>query len=142
MSWRIQGLKSGLRVSKGGSGSRVQPSNVSCGSRPAGGSAGGSRVVTPDAPFSVDDLTADHVFYVQDGRREAREHRDVFSFYVSDGHGQTEALDVHIDIQVATGARRGTKMSCFDCFDSKYISSFKKKKEYVKHFISFLSIIW
>ncbi|XP_056274598.1 extracellular matrix protein FRAS1 [Pseudoliparis swirei] len=64
-----------------------------------GGSAGGSRVVTPDAPFSVDDLTADHVFYVQDGRREAREHRDVFSFYVSDGHGQTEALDVHIDIQ-------------------------------------------
>uniref|UniRef100_A0A672YI22 VWFC domain-containing protein n=1 Tax=Sphaeramia orbicularis TaxID=375764 RepID=A0A672YI22_9TELE len=63
------------------------------------GSVGGSRVVTPDAPFSVDDLTSDHIFYVQDGQRKAQAQQDVFSFYISDGHSQTEAFDVEIDIQ-------------------------------------------
>lgn len=58
--------------------------------------AGGPQVVTPDVPFSVDDLASDHVFYVQ----EAPARRDVFSFYVSDGQSQTEAFDVEIHIQV------------------------------------------
>ncbi|KAF0034366.1 hypothetical protein F2P81_014432 [Scophthalmus maximus] len=65
-----------------------------------GGSIGGSQVVTPDAPFPVDDLTSDHIFYVQDGGREdARPAQDVFSFYISDGQSQTEAFNVEIDIQ-------------------------------------------
>ncbi|KAM7415601.1 hypothetical protein PAMA_017903 [Pampus argenteus] len=62
-----------------------------------GGSVGGSRVVTPDVPFSVEDLTSDHIFYVQ--QHKARDKQDVFSFYISDGHSQTEAFNVEIDIQ-------------------------------------------
>ncbi|KAM7391087.1 hypothetical protein PAMP_021803 [Pampus punctatissimus] len=62
-----------------------------------GGSLGGSRVVTPDVPFSVEDLTSDHIFYVQ--QHKARDKQDVFSFYISDGHSQTEAFNVEIDIQ-------------------------------------------
>ncbi|KAG7490496.1 extracellular matrix FRAS1 [Solea senegalensis] len=64
-----------------------------------GGSIGGSRVITPDVPFTVDDLTSDHIFYVQDSERKATAESDVFSFYVSDGHSQTEAFNVEIDIQ-------------------------------------------
>ncbi|KAM7019160.1 LOW QUALITY PROTEIN: extracellular matrix organizing protein FRAS1 [Tautogolabrus adspersus] len=62
-----------------------------------GGSVGGSRVVTPDVPFSMEDLTSDLIFYVQDGK--ARVKQDVFSFYISDGHSQTEAFNVEVDIQ-------------------------------------------
>ncbi|KAM9823010.1 extracellular matrix organizing protein FRAS1 [Syngnathus typhle] len=58
---------------------------------------GGSRAVTPDTPFSVEDLTLDRIFYVQRAGQPAR--HDTFSFYVSDGNSQTEAFDVHIDIQ-------------------------------------------
>lgn len=65
-----------------------------------GGSAGSSRVVTPDSPFPVEDLSSDSVFYVQDGQRNAPASKDVFSFYISDGHSQTEAFSVEIDIQV------------------------------------------
>uniref|UniRef100_UPI001ED83835 extracellular matrix protein FRAS1 n=1 Tax=Scatophagus argus TaxID=75038 RepID=UPI001ED83835 len=68
-----------------------------------GGSLGGSQVVTPDVPFSVEDLTSDHIFYVQDSQRKAQQaqqaRQDVFSFYISDGHSQTEAFNVEIDIQ-------------------------------------------
>lgn len=70
-------------------------------SHPPGVTVGGSLVVTPDAPFSVDDLTSDSIFYVQDSQRKAQATRDVFSFYISDGHSQTEAFSVEIDIQVA-----------------------------------------
>lgn len=73
---------------------------VSLSSRPPGGSVGGSRIVTPDVPFSVEDLTSDHIFYVQDGQYKAQAKQDVFSFYISDGHSQTEAFSVEIDIQV------------------------------------------
>uniref|UniRef100_UPI0037E879D7 extracellular matrix organizing protein FRAS1 n=1 Tax=Semicossyphus pulcher TaxID=241346 RepID=UPI0037E879D7 len=62
-----------------------------------GGSVGGSRVVSPDVPFSLEDLTSDHIFYVQDSK--ARVKQDVFSFYISDGHSQTEAFNVQVDIQ-------------------------------------------
>ncbi|KAK2838085.1 hypothetical protein Q5P01_015297 [Channa striata] len=64
-----------------------------------GGSDGGSKVVTPDVPFSVDDLTSDSIFYVQDSQRKAQTKQDVFSFYISDGYSQTEAFHVEIDIQ-------------------------------------------
>ncbi|TNM90093.1 hypothetical protein fugu_004327 [Takifugu bimaculatus] len=64
-----------------------------------GGSAGGSRVVTPDSPFSVEDMSSDSIFYVQDGQRNTQASKDVFSFYISDGHSQTEAFSVEIDIQ-------------------------------------------
>ncbi|XP_036955362.1 extracellular matrix protein FRAS1 isoform X2 [Acanthopagrus latus] len=64
-----------------------------------GGSVGGSRVVTPDAPFTVDDLTSDHIFYVLDSQHKTLAKQDVFSFYISDGHSQTEAFNVEIDIQ-------------------------------------------
>uniref|UniRef100_A0A4W6CQ63 Fraser extracellular matrix complex subunit 1 n=1 Tax=Lates calcarifer TaxID=8187 RepID=A0A4W6CQ63_LATCA len=40
-----------------------------------------------------------HIFYVQDGQRKAQAKQDVFSFYISDGHSQTEAFNVEIDIQ-------------------------------------------
>ncbi|XP_032434237.1 extracellular matrix organizing protein FRAS1 isoform X1 [Xiphophorus hellerii] len=62
-----------------------------------GGSVGGSRAVTPDVPFSVEDLVSDHVFYVQDSQQKASQ--DVFSFYISDGYSQTETFTVEIDIQ-------------------------------------------
>lgn len=68
---------------------------------PPGGSVGGSRVVTPDAPFSVDDLTSDHIFYVQDSQHKTQAKQDIFSFYISDGYSQTEAFNIEIDIQVA-----------------------------------------
>lgn len=58
-------------------------------------------MVTPDTPFSVDDLTSDSIFYVQSDQSKAQAPRDVFSFYVSDGQSQTEAFNVEIDIQVA-----------------------------------------
>uniref|UniRef100_A0A3B4AGL3 VWFC domain-containing protein n=1 Tax=Periophthalmus magnuspinnatus TaxID=409849 RepID=A0A3B4AGL3_9GOBI len=64
------------------------------------GSVGGSRVVTPDAPFSVDDLVHERIFYVQDKKHKTQEQKDVFSFYISNGHSQTEAFNVEIDIQV------------------------------------------
>ncbi|XP_034027090.1 extracellular matrix protein FRAS1 [Thalassophryne amazonica] len=63
------------------------------------GSAGGSRTVTPDVPFSVEDLLSDHIFYVQNSQRDAQVKQDVFSFYISDGQRQTEAFNVEIDIQ-------------------------------------------
>ncbi|KAG8011737.1 Extracellular matrix protein FRAS1, partial [Nibea albiflora] len=64
-----------------------------------GGSIGGSRIVTPDVPFSVEDLTSDHIFYVQDSQYKTQAKQDIFSFYISDGHSQTEAFNVEIDIQ-------------------------------------------
>lgn len=63
-------------------------------------SVGGPRVVTPDSPFSVEDMTSDSIFYVQDGQRKAQASQDVFSLYISNGHSQTEAFRVEIDIQV------------------------------------------
>ncbi|XP_061880359.1 extracellular matrix organizing protein FRAS1-like [Entelurus aequoreus] len=63
-----------------------------------GGSVGVAQVITADAPFSVDDLASDHIFYVQSEGQQSQ--RDDFSFYVSDGLSQTEALDVEIHIQV------------------------------------------
>ncbi|TMS03411.1 Extracellular matrix protein FRAS1 [Larimichthys crocea] len=65
----------------------------------AGGSIGGSRIVTPDVPFSVEDLTSDYIFYVQDSQHKTQAKQDIFSFYISDGHSQTEAFNVEIDIQ-------------------------------------------
>nr|XP_057925745.1 extracellular matrix protein FRAS1 isoform X1 [Doryrhamphus excisus] len=62
-----------------------------------GGAVGGSHVVTPDVPFSVDDLSSERIFYVQ--RKGQRAQQDAFSFYISDGHSQTEAFNVEIHIQ-------------------------------------------
>ncbi|KAJ0067384.1 hypothetical protein NL108_003229, partial [Boleophthalmus pectinirostris] len=64
-----------------------------------GGSVGGSRVITPDVPFSVDDLVHERIFYVQDKKHKTQEKKDIFSFYISNGHSQTEAFNVEIDIQ-------------------------------------------
>ncbi|XP_041854892.1 extracellular matrix protein FRAS1 [Melanotaenia boesemani] len=64
-----------------------------------GGSLGGSSIVTPDVPFSMEDLTSDHIFYVQDSGLKTPASQDVFSFYISDGSSQTEAFNVEIDIQ-------------------------------------------
>ncbi|CAN9512669.1 unnamed protein product [Ophioblennius macclurei] len=64
-----------------------------------GSSMGSSRVVTSDVPFSVEDLTSDHIFYVQDGKQRPAAERDVFSLYISDGNSQTEAFTVEIHIQ-------------------------------------------
>ncbi|KAA8592453.1 hypothetical protein FQN60_017908, partial [Etheostoma spectabile] len=64
-----------------------------------GGSVGGSRVITSDVPFSVEDLMSDYIFYVQDSSHKAPAEQDTFSFYISDGHSQTEAFNVEIDIQ-------------------------------------------
>lgn len=69
-----------------------------------GGPAGGSRVVTIDSPFSVEDMSSDSIFYVQDGQRNTQASKDIFSFYISDGHSQTEAFSVEIDIQVGNVA--------------------------------------
>lgn len=58
-------------------------------------------MVTPDTPFSVDDLTSDSIFYVQNGQAKGQAAlKDVVGFYVSDGQSQTEAFNVEIDIQV------------------------------------------
>ncbi|XP_073717143.1 extracellular matrix organizing protein FRAS1 [Misgurnus anguillicaudatus] len=62
------------------------------------GTIGGSRVISPDIPFTIEDLTSDHIFYVQNVH-QPNVHQDVFSFYISDGSSQTEAFDVTIDIQ-------------------------------------------
>uniref|UniRef100_A0A8B9K9Q3 Fraser extracellular matrix complex subunit 1 n=1 Tax=Astyanax mexicanus TaxID=7994 RepID=A0A8B9K9Q3_ASTMX len=59
---------------------------------------GGARVISPDVPFTMEDLTLDHIFYVQNVH-QVNVHQDVISFYVSDGTSQTEAFDVTIDIQ-------------------------------------------
>lgn len=67
---------------------------------PPGNSFGGSQVVTPDSPFSVEDMTSDSIFYVQDGQRKSQASQDVFSLYISNGHSQTEAFSVQIEIQV------------------------------------------
>jgi len=67
---------------------------------PPGGSIGGSRVITPEVPFSFEDLTSDYIFYVQNSDLETAVKQDVFSFYISDGHTQTEAFNVEINIQV------------------------------------------
>ncbi|XP_028297012.1 extracellular matrix protein FRAS1-like [Gouania willdenowi] len=50
-------------------------------------------------PFSVDDLTSGHMFYVQDRQREPNPQQDLFSLYISDGQRHTEAFTVEIDIQ-------------------------------------------
>ncbi|KAM8864960.1 extracellular matrix organizing protein FRAS1 isoform 2-T3 [Synchiropus picturatus] len=64
-----------------------------------GVSVGGSETVRPGVPFSVEDLTSDHIFYVQDGKKHAGTQQDVFSFYISDGHSQTENFNLEILIQ-------------------------------------------
>ncbi|XP_072289092.1 extracellular matrix organizing protein FRAS1, partial [Eucyclogobius newberryi] len=64
-----------------------------------GGSVGGARVVTPDAPFSVDDLVHRRIFYVQDKEYKTPEQKDVFSFYISNGQSQTEAFSVEINVK-------------------------------------------
>lgn len=78
----------------------ISSSNPFSISYPPGGSIGGSRIVTPDVPFSVEDLTSDYIFYVQDSQHKTQAKQDIFSFYISDGHSQTEAFNVEIDIQV------------------------------------------
>lgn len=45
-------------------------------------------------------MSSDSIFYVQDGQRNTQASKDIFSFYISDGHSQTEAFSVEIDIQV------------------------------------------
>uniref|UniRef100_A0A8C7J2L3 Fraser extracellular matrix complex subunit 1 n=1 Tax=Oncorhynchus kisutch TaxID=8019 RepID=A0A8C7J2L3_ONCKI len=64
------------------------------------GSLGGSntRVISPEVPFSMDDLTTDHIFYVQNVQNIEHHYQDTFSFYISDGSSQTEAFNVNIDI--------------------------------------------
>lgn len=62
-------------------------------------------MVTPDVPFSLEDLTSDLIFYVQKGNAGVK--RDAFSFYVSDGHSQTQAFNVEVDIQVRMKSHRG-----------------------------------
>ena len=66
------------------------------------GSLGGSntRVISPEVPFSMDDLTTDHIFYVQNVQNTDHHYQDTFSFYISDGSSQTEAFNVNIDILV------------------------------------------
>ncbi|XP_076856944.1 extracellular matrix organizing protein FRAS1 isoform X2 [Brachyhypopomus gauderio] len=61
------------------------------------GSMGGAHVISPDVPFTMEDLTSDRIFYVQNVHQE-NVHQDVFSFYISDGSSQTEAFDITIDI--------------------------------------------
>ncbi|XP_059921872.1 extracellular matrix protein FRAS1 isoform X2 [Gadus macrocephalus] len=61
------------------------------------GGAEGSRVITPDQPFSLEDLASDLIFYVQEAGGDSQQ--DLFSLYVSDGHRQTEAFNVEIHIQ-------------------------------------------
>ncbi|XP_031671093.1 extracellular matrix protein FRAS1-like [Oncorhynchus kisutch] len=65
------------------------------------GLMGGSntRIISPEVPFSVDDLTTDHIFYVQNVQNTEHHYQDTFSFYISDGSSQTEAFNVQIDIQ-------------------------------------------
>uniref|UniRef100_A0AAY4BT87 VWFC domain-containing protein n=1 Tax=Denticeps clupeoides TaxID=299321 RepID=A0AAY4BT87_9TELE len=60
--------------------------------------AGGAQVISTKIPFTMEDLTSDHIFYVQNVR-QPNVHQDVFSFYISDGFSQTEAFYVNIDIQ-------------------------------------------
>ncbi|XP_048099370.1 extracellular matrix protein FRAS1 [Alosa alosa] len=62
------------------------------------GASGGAQVISSEVPFSIEDLNADHIFYVQNVR-QANVHQDIFSFYISDGSSQTEAFVVNIDIQ-------------------------------------------
>ncbi|KAJ3603631.1 hypothetical protein NHX12_028376, partial [Muraenolepis orangiensis] len=69
------------------------------------GGVAGSRVISPNEPFSLDDLTSDLIFYVQEAGDHAQQ--DVFSFYVSDGQRQTEAFNVEIDIQQGVGSQQG-----------------------------------
>ncbi|KAJ8398108.1 hypothetical protein AAFF_G00431850 [Aldrovandia affinis] len=64
-----------------------------------GGATGGARIISPDVPFSVEDLTSDHIFYVQNIHQTADHYQDEFSFYISDGSIQTESFNVNIDIQ-------------------------------------------
>ncbi|XP_042177181.1 extracellular matrix organizing protein FRAS1-like [Oncorhynchus tshawytscha] len=65
------------------------------------GLMGGSNtlIISPEVPFSVDDLTTDHIFYVQNVQNTEHHYQDTFSFYISDGSSQTEAFNVQIDIQ-------------------------------------------
>ncbi|XP_071003248.1 extracellular matrix organizing protein FRAS1-like, partial [Oncorhynchus clarkii lewisi] len=65
------------------------------------GLMGGSNtlIISPEVPFSVDDLTTDHIFYVQNVQNTDHHCQDTFSFYISDGSSQTEAFNVQIDIQ-------------------------------------------
>ncbi|CAJ1069789.1 extracellular matrix protein FRAS1 [Xyrichtys novacula] len=65
--------------------------------RRAWGSVGGSQVVTSEIPFSMEDLAANQIFYVQDS--EAQVKQDIFSFYISNGHSQTETFNVEVHIQ-------------------------------------------
>lgn len=74
--------------------------------------------MTPDMPFSVEDLTSDYIFYVQDSKRKAQTKQDVFSFYISDGNSQTEAFNVEIDIQVTFW--RGCRILQTHGFTCKY----------------------
>ncbi|XP_046872768.1 extracellular matrix protein FRAS1 isoform X2 [Hypomesus transpacificus] len=62
-----------------------------------GGSQGGARVITPEGPFSVEELTSDSIFYVQDAQQSAPQ--DSVTFYISDGSSQTEAFSILMDIQ-------------------------------------------
>lgn len=71
-------------------------------------------MVTPDTPFSLDDLTSDGIFYVQNGQAKGQAApRDVVSFYVSDGQSQTEAFNVEININVSTvGPLSAARCTC------------------------------
>ncbi|XP_034152338.1 extracellular matrix protein FRAS1 isoform X3 [Esox lucius] len=65
------------------------------------GSIGGSKahVISPEVPFTMDDLMTDHIFYIQNVRQKTDYYQDTISFYISDGSSQTEAFNVNIDIQ-------------------------------------------
>ncbi|XP_066568203.1 extracellular matrix organizing protein FRAS1 isoform X2 [Amia ocellicauda] len=64
-----------------------------------GGVSGSGQIVTPDIPFSVEDIISDNIFYVQSIHHTAEHFQDSFSFYISDGSSQTEAFNINIDIQ-------------------------------------------
>ena len=50
---------------------------------PPPGGAAASRVITPDLPFSLEDLASDRMFYVQEAGGHSEQ--DIFSLYVSAG---------------------------------------------------------
>uniref|UniRef100_A0A4W4DQF0 VWFC domain-containing protein n=1 Tax=Electrophorus electricus TaxID=8005 RepID=A0A4W4DQF0_ELEEL len=77
---------------------------------------GGTHIISPDVPFTMEDLTTDCIFYVQNVH-QANIHQDVFSFYISDGSSQTEAFDIAIDIHVCAlasvpGRLRYKRLKC------------------------------
>ncbi|XP_023676521.2 extracellular matrix organizing protein FRAS1 isoform X1 [Paramormyrops kingsleyae] len=63
------------------------------------GETGGAQIISPEVPFSVEDLMSDHIVYIQNIQQITDHHHDEFSFYISDGYTQTEAFNININIQ-------------------------------------------